>query len=909
MRNKNLFYINGLIIILISFTIIGVSASVNYLHNNIYSNYSSGEVIRGNFNLRLANHPGDVEVTSNFPGSLTLIDLIKNQSGLVEGVNYNCSTNGCQNDYTSSGNVNQMQLSSGETGFVGFEVQGSGIEIMDAKLRVSSNAPSSCIPNLYVDLLADGQNIFTSNRGSGESCGVKHTGCYDSSNVGLATIVTGREYCEKIVIPAGPSFIVGGEINRGTGNSNLTMKLYDFDTTSFLGSCKLPQNSPNSQSTQELSCVVNHSSYEADEYYVCITTSLNNGYQIGQETLSPTCGTAQGFGQLNSDFDLFAETMMYASSPSLVINQTSYEDLGQIINQYVQNVYGGDCQSSSCFIPLGIFGTNQIVDFNDAELNYESFGASRPSTQQIQELDHYATRITSNNLTLDISKANFMIPIESNRNKFELYFDGDLLFDKTISIRRSFSFDITPKSVAFGQNTRFTAFSNSTNITRTIWNFGDGTPVQTVNGSFIFHAFTRNNSSFDINVTAINNQTQTTRQFRVFVGNPRDIANLTIIEYRRRITNITNQINSYPSWAVQKIQSLVRLNNLTSGLNYIELSYNNASTEQDYQDIMLDLIDLDVPAYVSSRSSADNLPLSIGYENINSNYIEQIENEDFSDNVALKDQIIAWMDDNFNSQISFRKIEKTGDNGVEPIGTLFTIRTNPLVSISTNTYLILGQNIDSVGLYKTNYNPLSVTSGVDYILLDTSSSQLFEFFIEGDIDAETLGAYISPSLEILSNIEAPSGECNINNICENDETAGSCPEDCSKRWFKFTLIGWVILIIFAFVAYIILQEWYKKYYQNSLFPESNDLYNLVNFIYNARKSGLSDSDIKSRLKQQKWSNERIRFALRKINGKRVGMFEIPIFTWREHKETVKQIADRQPQGVINARFIKRPYYT
>lgn len=887
------------------FGVIGVFASVNHLHNTIATNYSDGDAIRGNINLRLSNEHGDAQLTSNFPGSLTLLELVENQTGLIEGIDYNCSTNGCLNDYSSSGVVQQIQIDSGGVDYAGFKIEGSGVEVKDSKVRISSNAPSSCTPNLYVDLLSDGDNILTS-QGNGESCGIRHTGCYDQSNTLLANIVTGRQYCEKISIPQAPGFIVGAQIKQGTGDSNLTVKLYDGNSTSLLGSCKLPQNL---QQTQERSCVINYSSYETREYYVCISTSVNNGYQIGQETNSPTCGTAQGFNSLNSDFDIFAETERYAASPSFVINVSTYKkafnlNLTQVIDQYIQNLYGGNCQDD-CFVPIKIFGGSQTVLFNDPELKYESFGASLTPIQEINSLDYESTRITSNNLSLDISKANFVIPIASSENDFRLYLNGDNFLSKSINIRRSFLFDINPKSVAFGQNVRFNATS-AVRITRTIWNFGDGTPVQTVNGTSIYHAFTRNGTSFTVNVTAISNNTQATRQFTVFVGNPRDIANLTIIEYRRRLTNITSQINGYPSWAVPKIQSIVSINNMTSRLNSIELDFRNATLEEDYQNVMLDLINLDVPAYVSATNSGDNLPLSLGYENINPSYIEEIENKDLQ-NSGLREQIVAWMNDNFNPEISFRKIQRIGNSGTQPVGALFTIKTNPLTSIDDNVYLIFGQDVENFGVYRTNYNPLSVTSGTDYILLDTSKSETFEFFVEGDFDAETLGAYIAPSLDILGNIEAPSGVCEINDICESGESADSCPEDCSRRWFKFTIIGWILVAIGAIIGYIVLQEWYKRNYQKSLFPNSNDLFNLINFIYNARKSGLSDSDIKTKLKQQQWSNERIGFAFKKIDCKRVGMLEIPIFTRKEHKEIVKQIENRQ-KAPVDARFIKRPYY-
>jgi len=163
------------------------------------------------------------------------LDFVKSQSGLFERSNYNCSVINCVKDYVSSGAISQMQLNSGKDSFVGLGIDGPGITIKDTKIIVSSNAPASCTPNLYVDLLADDLDVMTSNKGSGESCGIKHIGCYNYLNTGETAIVTGKEYCEKINLPAAPSFILGGNIRKGSGESNLTMRLYNFDSGTIAG--------------------------------------------------------------------------------------------------------------------------------------------------------------------------------------------------------------------------------------------------------------------------------------------------------------------------------------------------------------------------------------------------------------------------------------------------------------------------------------------------------------------------------------------------------------------------------------------------------------------------------------------------------------------------------------------------
>ena len=897
---------------ILSFAMVfGVFATVNLVANTVATNYSGGEIIRGNVYLTLVNQNAESRLTSNFMGNITLLNLLKNNSGLVEGINYNCSTVGCARDYSSEGQAETLTLLSGTDSFAGFGVNEPGVSVTNAEFGVESNAQASCTPNLYVDILGDGENLMANSQSSGQSCGIRYSGCYNQQNTVEAVIVNDKEYCEEVNLPAAPAFIVGGEIRRGTGQSNLTMKLYDASNTDLVGSCILDQNN---QDLEEKKCTINYASSIPKSYYVCIATSVNNNYKIGRETTAPTCGTAEGFGFANSDFDLFAETMSYSASPRFIVNDTSYMDmfgvsLSSELDSYIEGHYNRDCRNRICFLPIKLSGDNQLVRLNDARINYDSFGVPF-NNEEMYKLNYASAKINGVNLSLDISKANFVIPIESTENKFKLFLDGSQLLQKNITVKRGFIFDISPKVVSFGQNVLFRAMSTSSNITSSTWNFGDGSSPQTVNGSQLTHSYTRrNSSSFEISVIARNNLgLEAAKQFRIFVGDPREIANQTIYEYKKRITNITAQINTYPEWVIPTLGGLINLNNMTSRLNSIEANYIAASTEAQFQDVMIDLVNLGVPKSIIVISSGNSIALSAGYENININYLEQIENKDVLDNSQLIEQVVGWMNDHFNPEISFRKIAIVNDFDTENLASIFTIRTNPTTPVEGKTYLILGQDVTNIGKYKTNYNSKIVSGqGVDYIELDTTSSQTFEFMIIGDVDAETLGAYIAPSLNAITSIEGPSGQCVINEICEAGEDRNSCPEDCSTRWLKFTIFGWALLIIAALAAYIILQEWYKRNYQKSLFAESNDLYNLITFIYNARRSGLDDNEIRAKLRQQKWSNEMIRFAFRKIDGKRVGMLEIPLFTRREHKETIKQISNRQGSP-IDARFIKRPNY-
>ena len=87
-------------------------------------------------------------------------------------------------------------------------------------------------------------------------------------------------------------------------------------------------------------------------------------------------------------------------------------------------------------------------------------------------------------------------------------------------------------------------------------------------------------------------------------------------------------------------------------------------------------------------------------------------------------------------------------------------------------------------------------------------------------------------------------------------------------------------------VYVILQEWYKKKYENHLFKKRNDLYNLMIYITEEKKKDSSDKEIYSRLKKSGWSSEQVNYVLRKHAGRRTGMLEITSF--RKKKAEVQQ---------------------
>ena len=100
-------------------------------------------------------------------------------------------------------------------------------------------------------------------------------------------------------------------------------------------------------------------------------------------------------------------------------------------------------------------------------------------------------------------------------------------------------------------------------------------------------------------------------------------------------------------------------------------------------------------------------------------------------------------------------------------------------------------------------------------------------------------------------------------------------EEPKKRWWLFIAII-ILLLIIGLGVYIVLQEWYKRRYEDYLFKKRNDLYNLVIFIQASRDKKIKDSVIAAKLRKVGWSSEQVTYAMKTHSEKRTGMLEVPV---------------------------------
>ena len=869
------------------------SASFTYKNHSMQTSYRAGETINGTINIKFINESAGAKITSNFNGSSTLLEMLERQS-LVEGVDYNCTIRNCIPGYMTEGFASQVTLDSADRRMVGFKVNGRSVSIESAQFKVTSNAPASCIRQFALDPLDNNTITIYNDRYTSNSCGVKKRGCFDGSlqqdSYQIAT-VTNNAFCEKMNLSYAPAYKVGATIfNSTSGDSQLTMELFDNDWNS-LGECDLPSNS---QHEQELSCIINYSSSKSRDYFVCLQaeTGIQANYTIRSEQAGNICGTSNaGSSSFNRDYDIFSEAMEY-DFPNMIINETTFakltggESLAGIMDEYISEHYDRDCTGTGCTIPFEFLAiAGQTLTFSDASIKYDDENTLL-SNGNLYLLEKKEAALSTGFINLNVRNAGMTIPIASKETKLYLYINKTPVFSSplTIQIAASFEFDITPKFALIGLETEFRAQTNQ-NVTSSVWKFGDGT-TGTSSGKNIKHRYSEE-QNYQMEVELTNREgVKSQRTFTIMVGNANESINILMKKYDSSIGNLSRQINSYPSWISTELQKKVDILSINQSLTSIktDLAF---STEEESLDILERLIELDVPSAVETTGSGE-LPMEIGLDNMDADYIKELSTGQElteAETESLRQKIITWMERNYNSKISFQKISKINDAGQEVLVTSYKITANKINS-SAPAFLIIDYPKSEI-VFMKGYGEREVSSEISSgVAIPLEGQSEIEFLIPEEVEVESLGAYISPEIRDL-------------NVEENVEFI----EKESRTWAA--TIWYIVLFAALFVIYIGLQEWYKRHYENYLFKNRDDIYNMINFIFNARISQLPDSEIKRKLQQSGWRSEQINYATRKLDKKRTGMFEIPIFRFFEQRKIRQEIEKRQ-QNPEDTRFIKRP---
>lgn len=910
-----------ILVCLIIFFSIGIASARFTLNDEgtlIEKNYTEGDFIRGKINISFSSQENR-NFTSNTAGTISLLDILL-KSQYFTGRDFSCVPENCKNDLISddlSEGNERATFNINEKKFYGFILQperrASNISLF--KFNFTSDAQSSCLNQIKIDIFNDGKIDFYNNVHSGEICDdvQKNYGCFKDDRYvedEPAIIEKLTKYCEKITLPAAPGYRIGAHIIKSNSDQGgIQMRLYEILESGkgdYLNGCTISHEKINQ--AEEVFCNVNSSLIKEFDAFVCVN-AVNSGseYKIKYREANDSCGGA-GYPdseilELSTDYKIYAQPLKYAAVGKIKMDsefyeQLNYEDLIVKANQYLSSTYKNNCPEEGCIIPISFEGVSQNIILEEGLIKYK---VDRNSLEEkkFYELSEREARLTSNkSLNIDVSKMQIDAPNTAGYSEFTLYFDDDEILSERVYTLVGFSFGIGPRSALLGKQTTFVIHSDK-NISSSIWKFGDGSNAVNVQGTVTSHTYSAE-GEYLAEVTAIDkNGESSTKKFRISVGEPKKSAEILLADEKERIQNLKQALNAYPVWVKNSLQTKLGITEKENSVSTIEnklKSLGENSNDSAYISVVESLLDLEVPDALAT-SERGILPAEIGYGNIDLAVIAEISGAQIGDAEATKSQILQWIENNYAVEISFESISALYGLEEEKIAIKYSISTTRKTGAdAAYPYLIIRQPLNAIVMGSAQQIRETINKQSSYFSLDPSKSkETFDFIITNQPPLiDKLGVYVSPTIQNLGGGGKPF---DVNNPFVN--------QDGSFRW-GFFLFWMSVLAVFLLAIYIFLQTWYKRHYEKSLFKNSDDLYNIINFIYNSRRSEIKDDDTKRKLMERKWKKEQVNYAFKKIDGKRTGMWEIPLFKFLENRKIKRELERKQHGQPVDIRFIKHP---
>lgn len=836
---------------------------------NVEKMYGKSGNVRGWVNMSFEEQPSNT-FFSDGETEISLLDLLESDTKHV----YSCNPLNCETDYSAKngGSSKSFSLSSGESKVYGLVLTGNVQSVESLDFKLDSNAPISDKSQIKIDILDDGKIDMINNKScQGANCAnAKNYGCYTSGPITEEyDIESGKQYCHRINLSESPGFSLGAWVRKVSGSVDLEMGLYDGSSGNQLADCELPEVT--STTGTEVFCDVNYAVKEKEDYYICLSpTSSNVGnFRLRGYSVTNGCGfvgdpiSPPSYPQA---YQLFAEGKKFDTPGTLDItnDRKGESDLNDIVFEYISERYGGfDC-TNECVVPIRFTSTsNQDITLKGLSLRYRKDGGltTQPYFYDVTETP---ALINSNFQRIFLDKANFLVPNKIGLYDFELEFDGDEIISEELNVTNLPAIvSLKPIKTASSYPTVFTVETDSpSQVERYFWDFGDGSIEKTTLENKITHTYT-SIGTYELKVTTVDvRDLSSSKTFQVNVTSPRDLINSTLIKMRKDIANINIDIENFSPFTQQGIKDVLKIEESLSEIDRLEAAFNSVTSETQYDDIIVDLLKLKVPESVSEGDIALDISFFTDKGNIDLSVIKAIAGGDYdiSQEDGYKNGVLAWNQQNLDAKVSFTEIIGEYDGYVEPILKVYDMTISEKKDISDNYFFIV-KDIENIMF---SQGTLSEKSG-NHVYVDLGRTNSFSISTTNkEVDFLSLPGFISPSLNSISVVEV------IEPV-----------EDNSKITIFILLI--FLLVVIAFIVYIFLHRWYKKKYEDYLFKNKNDLFNMVTYVNHAKKRGMKKDDIESNLRKNKWSSEQIKYVMKKYVGKRTGLVDIPLVEFVEKK--------------------------
>ncbi|VVB79269.1 PKD domain protein [uncultured archaeon] len=868
MKQKILF---GILFTVAFLSFTSASFSLGTPAYQIEKSYAPGDSLRGWINLKLDSETNGV-VSDTKGNSVYLLDLIKNSSSAV---NYSCSPSKCMKDYAASNAQASKTINAVENQviLVGAKIEGNlsidGVTAMN--LTIQSDAQANCRNQLIVDMLDDNSADIVNLKPSASACSSTKTyGCYDTTKANAEAKLYGTPYCQKVHLNPAPAHELGALVSRIGSEKSLRMLLFSLGNATVpsqkLVECNLEKKLPHDYA--EEFCVTSGYSIDKEgDYFVCIMSddgSVEDKIKAYQD-LTNGCGFSGNpidNPQQTFSYSLFAQSKKYDIPGAVSLGEEKYSQwsLGPLYNDYLKKKYGNmDC-TNGCILPVRIIANSaQKITVKDLKLTYSTIGFGQQTKAELYDLVESPVTITTPDFQkISVDSGKFLVSSVFGQETVTLSLNGNSLFSDTVTIKEvPTPVSITPTVVPAAVPTDFIVFvSPPTNITGYQWDFGDGKTEATTSNRAT-HSYAKI-GSFMLTVSATNvNNEKGSKSFNITVQSPEGFVNTTLKEKKDKVEEIKNSIKiGFSPFEQTAITDTIDVPYLESEIQRIQVAYakagNNSAT---YVQLMSDLVNLKVPDEISVGKSAEAISFYPNQDLIDFSLYSQVETsslnysgEDFSKLVS------KWNLQNLDTLVTYKEILGMYGGNPETLVNSFDIELKKKTDFSYSPILFM-ENLEGMK-FGGEYNPRNL-SGYIYFPLKDKSTRFVFVTTQKDIDFTNVPLFVAPNLENLGIQEKPQ------------------PKNTTSIWIWFAIaLGGLFVIVI--VVYFILQKWYSTKYEEFLFKDKNEFYNLAAFIDNAKKSGQNESEIESRLRKAGWKSEQIKFAMKKYTGKETGMVKLPL---------------------------------
>jgi len=830
--------------------------------NYIEKTYGSSFDISGWINISFDEEPANSVFSSFFndePGETINLEELLEKSPSYE---YSCIPFDCEKDYSTTGGEDSkgFTLNSNGSKILGLKISSSEpIESVSSfSMKVNSNAAAASTSQLTIDILNDNEIDWIAHKPLDEYQ-EKNYGCFEESEAEGWAEITTSQYCQRISLPAFPQVRLGANIEERSGGDADFILSISNDTLGIYSSC-----TQNLSSSGQVECVVpNLKTNESLDFFVCIRTTNeedSNKYKLRHEQKNP-CGFTDFFeGEYNYDFEIFAQPSLYDAVGNFILNNTEMQESGSFgaiedkILNYINEKYGGDC-SNGCVIPIVFWSDvdGQAMVVSDIGLSYVA-GISTTTTKIYNLMESFA-KINSDYQRLFIDKAGFSVPDELGEYSFSLKLNEQEILSENIEIKDvPIIKSLTPKTTAVGYPETFEIDVTSppnVNISSYYWDFGDGSNITTsINKAVhIYSAI----DSYDLRVTVTDTRGfNSSKTFEIDVTSAEELVENTINEMDATLSHLEEDIEKYDAFQKTGLKSVLRIENISSELEISKQRLDNVTSESEYMPILEELLKIKLPKNIIKTKQANSVLFYPEKDNVDVDVVESIGGGSYDTSMTenYKQAIAAWQQENVELTMDFTEFSGEYDSGITPIANIFEISVNEKKDIAEDYYFIIPK------LQNSGFSRATEESG-DFDYFELSDVSKVNFYTAEDVDFATLPAFVAPPISALS------------------VSSTSFPPVEKPKVLIFILIL-IFLIILGIIAYIILYYWYKRKYEDYLFRNRNDLYNIVTYVNDSKKKGLDNKEIARNLRKAGWSSEQIRYVMRKYEGKRTGLVELPL---------------------------------